>query len=206
MDILEKPGTVLLFKKEKTQGIYTFLLSQAQKLAESLTKNNPFAKFIVEQITKFIVDYLANRIGHNYIHAELTLEKGWAIAAWFNAVHVYQLDDKELINMRKLVDIYVPVVDINVEALKAVAKKYWRKQYDFASLIQNAIVEILAFGNKQTEEEIEKQLQKYYDSPDKLICSELIARIYGELGYVIAQHGEFVTPDDVAESELFQKV
>lgn len=206
MILTEKPGTVLLFKKENTEGIYTFLLSQTQKLADSITKGNPLARFIVEQVSKYLINYLAEKVGHKYIHAELTLDNGWMIASWFNGVHIYELSDAELVKMRKIVDVYIPKVDIDASKLKQIAKKYWKKQYDFASLIQNTIVELLAFGNKQTEKEIEEKLKKYFDTPDHLICSELIARIYADLGYTIERHSEFTTPDDIAQSELFQKV
>lgn len=206
MILTEKPGTVLLFKKENTEGIYTFLLSQTSKFADSITKGNLFARFIVEQISKYIVDYLAEKTGHKYIHTELVLNNGWTIASWFNGVHIYELSDAELVKMRKIVDVYVPKVDIDANKLKQVAKKYWKKQYDFASLIQNAIIELLAFGNEQTEKEIEEKLKKYFDTPDRLICSELVARIYSDLGYTIERHSEFTTPDDISQSELFQRV
>ena len=42
-----------------------------------------------------------------------------------------------------------------------------------------------------------------YQNPSAMICSELIARIFEDVGLKIERNAEFVTPDDLA-SELIK--
>lgn len=204
MDILERPGTVLLFRKENTAGIYTFFQSQIQKIIEVKFKG-ALAEFAASYIAKMIVDYLANMFKHEYIHAELVARNGWIFAAWFSGVNLYYPTDKETIQIRKNVDVFIPNVEIDVEKLDKAIDKYYSMQYDFASLILNTITKIFALGDKASEQQIEERFRKYFDTRDKLICSELVARVYEELGYSIEKHSEFVTPDDIAMSKILKK-
>ncbi|KLO24777.1 MULTISPECIES: hypothetical protein [unclassified Marinitoga] len=45
-----------------------------------------------------------------------------------------------------------------------------------------------------------------FDNPNAYICSELIARIYHDVGVDIKQNLEFVSPDDIAKSEEMIKI
>jgi len=38
-----------------------------------------------------------------------------------------------------------------------------------------------------------------YQNPSAMICSELIARIFEDVGLKVGRNAEFVTPDDLAE-------
>lgn len=204
--LIETPGAVLLFRKENTQGIYTFLESLVQRFVEAKIKDNFLAKFISDIVAKLALEYISGIFNHKYIHAELVARNGWMFAAWFDGVNLYSPSDEDIIKLRKLTDVYIPKVPIDPDKLDKAIAKYFNKEYDFASLIQNAITKIFAFGNKKTEREIEDSLRKYFDTENRLICSELIARVYEELGYTIERHSEFTTPDDIAQSGLFQTV
>jgi len=171
-----KPGDALLFTKESTAGVYTYFAE----------KNKPLA------------DLLAKLVNHNYIHAELYLGNGWVIAGWFNGVKLY----KPSLQLLSTVHIYRPPIEVDKDKLKESVKKYFNYEYDWVSLILNGLPEIISFGNEQIEKIVEDWVK--YSDDQKLICSELIARIYEDLGYKIEPRAEFVTPDDIAER--FQRV
>jgi hypothetical protein len=170
--IVLKPGDVLLYTKESTPGVYTFLAEKGKKE---------------------LADLLSLLTNHKYIHAELYLGNGWVLAGTFEGVKLYKPDLKTLLSAH----IYRPPMPVSSEELRKVVTKYFNLEYDWASLLLNAIPEILSFGNEQLERMIENWLG--YKNERKMICSEVIARIYKDLGYEFEPNAEFVTPDDIAE-------
>jgi hypothetical protein len=170
--IVLKPGDVLLYPKESTPGVYTFLAEIGKKELANL------------------LSLLTN---HEYIHAELYLGNGWVLAGTFEGVKLYKPDLRTLLSAH----IYRPPTPVNSEELRKVVTKYFNLEYDWASLLLNAIPEILSFGNEQLERMLENWLN--YKNENKMICSEVIARIFKDLGYEFEPNGDFVTPDDIAE-------
>jgi hypothetical protein len=123
------------------------------------------------------------------------------MAAWFNGVKLFRptLDyfDKFHIYRHKNAK---PQDFENVDIIK----KFFNKEYDFQSLIENGIVEALSFSIKSLEENLENFFGN--DTPNKLICSELVARYYREAGYPINDKDEFVSPDDIAQNPLIDRI
>jgi hypothetical protein len=76
--------------------------------------------------------------------------------------------------------------------------KYFNMHYDFASLILNGTPELLSLGIEPLERYLEKQLP--YNDPNKMICSELVARMYKDAGIFLEPDPEFTTPDDLAQN------
>lgn len=201
----ERPGTVLLFRKENTDGAYTFLSKIIEKTIRRRTRD-ALTYTIARLIAQITLDKLAELFKHDYIHAELVLPRGHILAAWFNGVVKYTPTAEQAKMLRVNTDVFVPVVELDPVKLEQAAAKYVGKQYDFTSLILNFITQVRALGNEVKEEQLENALLKYYDNSEKMICSEVIARIYEELGYKIERSAEYTTPDDIAQSQLFQKV
>ncbi|WP_129408107.1 hypothetical protein [Marinitoga lauensis] len=176
-----KVGDVLLLKKEDAPGIYTFL-------KQFLGKN--------------IADIIAKIEGHEYIHSELYVGNGYVLAAWFNGVHLIKYPLRILGNF----DIYRHEKMDNEKrsVIKRNVAKYFNMRYDFASLILNGLPEILSLGFEPLERYLEKQLP--YSDPNKMICSELVARMYKDAGIIIEPDPEFVTPDDIAQDGEMKKI
>lgn len=189
-----KPGSVILLPKENTQGVYTFLLD----LINKQFGDNAIAKVVA----KLLLDQFSSILGHRYMHAELYLNNGFQMGAWFNGVHVW----KPSLSYYSIAHIYEPKVPVDVAKLVEVAKKYKEAKYDFTSLVLNAVITVLSLGNEINEQAFEEQFKKLYVNENDLICSELISRIYQDLGYKIERESEYVTPDDISNSQLFTRI
>jgi len=176
-----KTGDVLLLRKEDAPGAYTF---------------------IEKYLGKDFADKVASLEKHKYIHAEIYVGNGFILAGWFNGVKLLQ---PPLHYIAKF-DIYrnSKMDDAKRYLMKKKVAKYFNAPYDFASLILNGIPEVLSLGFEPLERYFEKQLP--YSDPSKLICSELVARLYKDIGIEIEENPEFVTPDDIAENEYFSKI
>jgi hypothetical protein len=170
-----KTGDVLLLKKEDAPGAYTFL-----------------EKYLGKNVAKF----LAQIEKHEYIHAEIYVGNGFVLAGWFNGVKLIR---PPLQYISKF-DIYrhEKMDDEKRKTIQQSVAKYFNAPYDFASLILNGIPEVLSLGIEPLERYLEKQID--YSDPEKLICSELVARLYRDAGIFIEDNPEFVTPDDLAEN------
>lgn len=212
-----KPGSVLLFKKEHTDGVYVFLRNKMDKFIElavrELAKRVPLLKntqgllrTVMMFFSQQLLDYLSGLVRHKYIHVELITNRFELVGAWFNGVVRYAPKETDIRHLRRIADVYEPTVEVPPEALEHAISKFLGREYDFAGLLLNALTQIVSLGNEANEAAIEEGLLKYYNTPDKLTCSELIARIYDELGYKIERNSEFVTPDDIAHSKLFRPV
>ena len=169
-----KPGDILLLPKDKAPGLYNVIKS-----------------LFGEQVA----DWLANLTKHKYVHAELYVGAGYTLAAWFNGVHLVHYP----LSVYDRFDIYThpKMDDEKREKLCELVRKYFNKPYDFVSLILNGLPEILSLGIESVERYLEEQID--YENSDFLICSELIARMYEDVGLPIEPYPEFVTPDDLAE-------
>jgi len=169
-------GDILLLDKDKAMGIYPFLK---------------------KYLGKDFADFLAKIEKHNYIHAELYLGNGYTLAAWFNGVHLVRYN----MNIFSQFDVfrYKGFTQNNQKIIKENVKKYFNKEYDFVSLILNGLPEMLSLGIEPLEQYLQKQIP--YSNPNKLICSELIARMYADAGIMFETDPEFVTPDDLAENK-----
>jgi len=118
---------------------------------------------------------------------------GFVIAAWVNGVHIISYP---LAQFSKFHIYRYPGLDDDKRAkMRSVITKYFNKPYDFISLILNGIPEILSLGFEPLERFFEGKLP--YDNPNMMICSELVARIYQEVGIYFEPKAEFVTPDDL---------
>ena len=176
-----KTGDILLLKKENAPGAYTFL-----------------KKFL----GKDFADFVAKIEKHEYIHSELYVGNGYVLAAWFNGVHLI----KYPLEVLSKFDIYRHE-KMDEEKRKVIRKnvaKYFNMPYDFVSLILNGLPEILSLGFEPLERYFEKQLP--YSDPKKMICSELVARMFKDAGIIIEPDPEFVTPDDLAQCEEMKKI
>lgn len=178
-----RPGDIILVPKKNAKGVYTF---------------------VEEKFGKTFANLLSQFYSHNYIHAEISVGNDWQMAAWVNGVKVWKvpLNYYATVHVYRLKPEYKKMItkDEMIEAIK----NYLNKEYDFPSLILNTIITLLSLGNDSAERKLEADFTYY--SPDKLICSELVARIYEELGFTIERQAEFTTPDDIAQSKLFYKV
>ena len=78
--------------------------------------------------------------------------------------------------------------ETEAEELKRIIEKYIGLPYDW-SAIRRITLNILTIGLYQTMK----------DTPDEVICSELVARIYSEFGYKLKPNKKYdkVTPEDL---------
>ncbi|MEM0369773.1 MAG: hypothetical protein QXE80_03640 [Pyrobaculum sp.] len=197
-----KPGDVILWPRDKAQGLYTLLLEWVRSAISGVTNNPKLADFAA----KLAVNTLADAMNHKYIHAEITLLNNYLFGAWLNGTHLWKPTPEHRIQIIKDTSIFRPVVEIDEQKLVEAAMKYRNKPYDFTSLILNAAIEIGAFGQKEAERRLEELAKSMYSNPNALTCSELIARIFEDLGYRIERYSEYVTPDDIAQSTLFKQI
>lgn len=197
-----KPGDVILWPRDKTQNLYTLLLEWAKNAISGITKNPQLADFAA----KLAVNTLADSMKHKYIHVEITMLNNHLFGAWFNGTHLWKPSLDQRIQIIKDTSIFRPVVEIDESKLVKAAMKYRNKPYDFTSLILNAAIEVGAFGQEEAEKRLEELAKSMYVNDNALICSELIAKIYEDLGYKIERHSEYVTPDDIAQSPLFKQI
>ena len=168
-------GDVLLLKKENAPGAYTFLK---------------------QYLGKDFADFMAKLEKHNYIHSEIYVGNGFILAGWFNGVkllrpHISYISKFDIFRHPKM-------DDEKRKRIQQSVAKYFNAPYDFKSLILNGIPELVSLGIEPLERYLEKQIN--YDDPSKMICSELVARLYKDAGIFIEDNPEFVTPDDLAEN------
>jgi hypothetical protein len=201
----EEIGAVLLYKPSKMKEIYGFLQSLIIQALELKIKNKYLSVPIADYLTKLFLEYI-EQTNTRYAHGELVLRNGWLMSAYFNGVMIYEPSEQEIMTKRKNADIFVPVVNIDIEKFDKVVEKYIDKEFDFANIIQKMIVKILKFGAIQSETEIYERLRKYYETEDKISMGELIARFYQDLGYSLTDNPEYFTLDDIAKSPQFKNI
>lgn len=187
-------GDVILIPTTSKDGLYTILM----KWQETQFKDN----ILLNLASKLFLNYLKSQTGHEYIHQELYLGNGWHMSQTGNGVIVY----KPSLDIYQISHVYRSIVEFDKKRFLEVAKTYHNKQYDYTSLILNSGITLFSLNKEETEQEIEKTLKQMYDNPNQMICSELVQRIYEDIGIKIERHQEYVTPDDIQKSPLFKRV
>jgi len=190
-----KTGDIILCPKENTDGVYNAMM----KWVEETFKDN----VVLKVIGKYLVEYLADQVyNHNYIHTEIYLGNGWQMGAWFNGVHLWKPNLQYYTN----VHIYRPKKTVNPDVILNAANQEFNKGYDFTSLILNSLITLLALNSEERERAFEDVVSKMYSDSNNVICSELVARILASDGIIIEPHTEYVTPDDIAQSDQVERV
>lgn len=187
-------GDVILIPTTSKDGLYTILM----KWQETQFKDN----ILLNLASKLFLNYLKSQTGHEYIHQELYLGNGWHMSQTGNGVMVY----KPSLDMYQIGHVYRYINDFDKNQFLKIAKMYHNKQYDYTSLILNAGIELFSLNNEQVEQEMENTMKQMYDNPNQMICSELVQRVYEDLGIKIERWQEYVTPDDIQKSPLFKRV
>jgi|Wag4MinimDraft_13_1082653.scaffolds.fasta_scaffold00172_3 hypothetical protein len=143
-----------------------------------------------------IVENIATAVtGQQYLHVELYLGEGWIISATVNGVKLSKYPVRTIIDN---FDIFRPKFDIDEDLLVSLVDEYHNKPYDFTSLYLNIIKEITKiFG---------VDFEFPYDTKFMLICSEMVSRIYESLGVSFHDKSEYVTPQEIVDSNLFEKI
>ncbi len=158
-------------------------------------EKGPVFQFLAKLFGETFTRFVATLLGHRYIHAELYIGSGWILAAWMNGV--------KLVKARPQ---YVDRFDIfrhpDIQSkhrrwIEKIFERYYNLPYDYVSLVENAMIEVASVGFEPLEAYFEGKVP--YDNPKAMICSELIARIYDDIGLTIERKAEYVTPDDLAE-------
>ncbi len=152
-------------------------------------------KYIRENFGTTIENILTSLTGQEYLHAELYLGEGWVLSATVNGIKLNKYSAQSLLDN---FDIFRPKFKVDEQELVNQVKNHHNKRYDFVSLYLNIIDTISQlFG---------KKFQFPYDSKYMLICSEMISRIYEDMGISFHENSEYVTPQDLANSSLFTKI
>lgn len=173
------------------------------------TENVEAFDIIASILGQNVAKIVKNITDQDYLHAEMYIGNGYIMAAWMNGVHIakYPLSILAKFDVYRHRDkrIKALIRERIKDDLKAFVKgettKYINKPYDLQSLILNSVSEIV--GIVKNEEQFENSLG--YDNPHAYICSEMIARIYHDVGVNIKQNLEFISPDDIAKCPEFVK-
>lgn len=151
--------------------------------------------YLRENFGTMVENMITGLTGQKYLHAELYLGEGWVLSATVNGVKLNKYSTETLL---KNFDIFRPKFEIDESVLLNQIKDNHNKRYDFISLYLNIIDTIgQMFG---------KKFEFPYDTKFMLICSELIARIYEKMGATFHENVEYITPQDLADSNLFYKI
>jgi len=159
-----------------------------------------------------ITSLLPRILNEPYLHAEIYIGSGFSMAAWTSGIHVH----KYPLSVQMKFDFFRHKNDKASEAIKDLMVtefvnylnnepvKYLNKRYDFSTLFYNTIAELTqVLGYEQI---IETKTPRF-DTPEIMICSELIARMYQDAGYDLkVGNPEWVSPADLAESPMLYKV
>jgi len=183
-----KAGDVLLFRRDSTFGVYSYVKHWIEKVFE----DNLLAKVAVDTL----LEYLANQLRHQYAHAELYLGSGYSATVYFDGLVVYRLP----IHILSLADVYRPTFAVDQKQLIDLVYQHIQ-QYDFASYLLNVLIKIIALGDEEKEKTLAAEFSKYYVNPNRFTCSEFVARVFARLGQpLVDKVEEYVTPDDLARS------
>lgn len=158
-------------------------------------EEGPMYKWFEKILGKSFTIFVSNLLGHRYIHAEMYIGAGWILAAWMNGVKLlkaqpWYVDRFDIFRHPK-------IEDKHRRWIEKIFQKYWNMPYDYISLAENTLIEVASVGTEPIEVYLEDKM--LYQNPSAMICSELIARIFEDIGLKIERNSEFVTPDDLAE-------
>lgn len=174
------------------------------------TKEVETYKILASILGYKITDLVVNVTDQDYLHAEMYIGNGYIMASWLNGVHIAQYP----IQLLSKFDVYrhrskrvkalirEHLQDDFKDFIAGRSTKYINKPYDLQSLILNTVSELA--GLVVDEERFENSLG--YDNPDRFICSELIARIYHDVGVDLKRNLEFVSPDDLANCPELHRI
>lgn len=178
-------GDVLLFPTKQPKSIYEELESK---------------------IGKFLTELLYQQSGQKYIHQEILLQGSFTLQQTINGVHILKrnLNDFKYITVRR----HKNFDKISKEKFFEVVRKYWNLPYDFASLGLNIITGFFQ-QFPVYEQFIQNLIQKTqnYENSRLLICSEVVQRVYEDLGLKVHDDKqEFVSPQNLYESSYFETI
>lgn len=152
-------------------------------------------KFLQDHFGNIVEKLLTSLTGQEYLHVELYLGEGWSITATPNGIKLQKYD---IDTIARYFDIFRPKIKIHKEKLIDEVKKHHNKPYDFTSLFLNIVEEI--------SEIFSIKFETPYSSEYQLICSELVATIYEDLGIVFRERPEVMQPQDLVNSGYFIKI
>lgn len=169
-------------------------------------KYSPVYKYAKNKVNKFFADLLEHLTGQQYAHVGIYLtpskdkNKFWSLEAidqgvWLVERSVSDFQYLDVIRHKKIDKDHI----IEMENL---VYSYWNKPYDWTSLLLNGITELA--GIIGFEEYIEKTFQEVRDTPHTQICSELVARIYADVGLEFSKKPEYISPMDIYKNENFK--
>ena len=161
------------------------------------TEHSGVYQWFAEKLGENVAELIKNIEHNRYIHAEIYVGYGHVLGAWMSGVKLIKLSPAVLDYYSKF-HIYRPLLlEEQRKQIENEWQKYFNKPYDYISLAQNAIIEVLSLGLEPLEKYFESLA--LYENPNAMICSEVVARILEDVGYVIEPRPEFVTPDDLAD-------
>lgn len=159
------------------------------------TKKTIAYKYLSDNFGKVYADLLEKLLDVKYMHVELYLGEGWVLSAQLNGI---KLQKYSLEYISKNFDLFEPNFKFKKDIFIDYASSNFNKPYDWVSLFLNTVNTISeTFGIK---------FEFPYNTKYALICSELIARFYEEQGYEFKKTSEFMTPQDLINSEYFVKL
>lgn len=168
-----KPGDLLMLKKDKSLVF----------------------KYLKDTVGEVVTNLIIGASQNEYLHCEMYLGEGFAIAATVNGVHIHKYSTDTII---KNFDIYEPKFKVDKKMLEEQVKLKHNKMYDFTGLFLNIVMEI---ANK-----LGYSFEPPYETEFMVICSELVARIYEDMGTVdFDRESEFITPQLLVDSGMFTK-
>ena len=210
-------GDILLLPAERTP-IYADIVSIVDESLKKIVKKHisinikwlvgilPFSiDNILDslEIGEKVAEFLKEKTGNSYLHAGIYLDKGYGLEAWFNGVKLVKYTPKAIASFHVFRHKEFNLEQHGPKVLEK-AKEYFNRSYDFASLIINSLAEISNLF-WHSEKKIEK-LFKSYNTENAVICSELVARIYEEIGLPITENPEFTSPGDIAQSDKVTRI
>lgn len=138
-------------------------------------------------------NFLINNLHNDYIHAEIYYGDLYGLGATQSGSRFgkYSLELLSNLTIMRLKD-----KEIDEEKMRESINKFHNLEYDFDSLIRNSISEILNIVK------LEKVLENLYEieTPNQLICSELVQRVYSEYGEPLFEREDWVSPQDLFEN------
>lgn len=182
-----KMGDLLLFPTDKTCPVY---------------------QFMDNKLGKFFADLLKNMTNHQFAHVGMYLvpstnkNKFWSLEAVDTGVWLIERNVKDL---QYLTVVRNTKLDKNTrEDLQKLVFNYWNTPYDWTSLLLNGLTELA--GIVGLEEYLEKTFNEVRDTPHNVICSELIARMFSEIGLSFVDNEEYTSPMDIYENVNFKVI
>lgn len=178
-------GDVLLYSSKSPQSIF---------------------KKLEEELGPFISELIYQQSGQKYIYQELLLQGRYTLQQVPNGVYILKkdLDDFQYMTVRR----HKEINKVSKEQFFNVIKKYWNLPFDFTSLSINIISGIFQQFPiyEKTVQEILDKLSGY-DTKELLISSEMIQRIYDDLGLKCTdEKQEFVSPQNLQDSPYFETI